>query len=116
MMSRFFKKKTKQLSKVEYWKKWQFFELLDDLHKAEKLLAEFKGGYSNRFDSAQDFHSHLVDFIDDIEYGNQTDLSKLWIWFAPTFDWDDLVGMDGLEIGNRIFERVDNWKKYNSNE
>jgi hypothetical protein len=85
------------------------------LHKAEKILAEFKGGYSNRFDSAQDFRSHLVDFIDDIEFGNQTDLSELWIWFAPTCDWDDLVGMTGVEIGNRIFERVDNWKKHNSN-
>jgi hypothetical protein len=115
MISRFIKKKPKQLSKVEYWKKWGFFELVEDLHKADKILEELKGGYSNRFDSAQDFRSHLVDFIDYIEFGNQMDLSKLWIWFAPTCDWDDLVGITGIEIGNRIFERVDNWKKHNSN-
>ena len=116
MINRFLKKKPEQLSKVEYWKKWEFFELVEDLHKAEKLLAEFKGGYSNHFDSAQDFHSNLVDYIDDIEYGNRIDISELWIWFAPTCDWDDFVGLDGLELGNRIFERVDNWKKHNPSE
>ncbi|TXE15456.1 hypothetical protein ES731_15355 [Psychroflexus gondwanensis] len=114
MIKRFFKEKPERLSKVEYWKKWEFFELVEDLHKAEKLLAEFKGGYSNQFDSAQDFHSHLVDFINDIEYGNRIDISELWIWFAPTCAWDDLVGLVGIEIGNRIFERVDNWKNHNS--
>lgn len=114
MFKRIFKNKPKQLSKVGYWKKWEFFELLEDLHKAEKLLSESKSGYSNQFNSAEEFQIALEDFIDDIEYGNQIDLSQLWIWFAPTCDWDDLVGKDGAEIGNRIFERVDHWKKHNS--
>jgi hypothetical protein len=99
------------LSKIDYWKKWEFFELLDDLHAASELLSEYKGGYSGKFLSAESFYEELVDAIDDIEFGNQTDLTRFWLWFAPTCEWDDFVGQEGLELGNRIFERVDKWKK-----
>lgn len=99
------------LSKVDYWKKWEFFELLDDLHEAEKLLSEYTGGYSGEFLSAEEFHLALIDAIDDIEFGNQTDLTRFWMWFAPTCEWDDFVGEEGEELGNKIFERADRWKK-----
>ena len=56
----------------------------------------------------------LIDAIDDIEYGNQTDLTRFWFWFAPTTAWDDFVGEEGIELGNRIFDRVDRWKKAHS--
>ncbi|MDH4473328.1 MAG: hypothetical protein QE487_12040 [Fluviicola sp.] len=102
------------LSKVDYWKKWEFFELLDDLHAAEKQLSEYKGGYSEEFLSAEEFHEALIDAIDDIEFGNQTDLTRFWLWFAPTCAWDDFVGQEGEELGNKIFERVDRWKKGHS--
>ncbi|MGB1247450.1 MAG: hypothetical protein ACPG4Z_01090 [Chitinophagales bacterium] len=102
------------LSKVDYWKKWEFFELLEDLHIAEKILAEYKGGYSGEFLSAEEFHDDLLIAIDDIEFGNQIDLTRFWFWFAPTCAWDDFVGEEGLELGNRIFERVDKWKKANN--
>ena len=40
-ISRFFRSnRPDKLSKVDYWKKWEFFELLDDLHKAEKMLSK----------------------------------------------------------------------------
>ena len=114
-ISRLFKSnRADKLSKVDYWKKWEFFELLDDLHKAEKMLSKYEGAYSGEFLSAQEFHEALIDAIDDIEFGNQTDLSRFWIWFAPTKAWDDFVGEEGIELGNRIFERVDRWKKANS--
>lgn len=102
------------LSKIDYWKKWEFFELLGDLHAAEKILSKYEGGYSGKFLSAQEFHASLVEAIDDIEFGNQTDLSRIWIWFAPTCAWDDFVGEEGIELGNRIFERVNKWKKTNT--
>ena len=105
--------KPDNLSKQEYWEKWNYSELMTDLHKAEKMLSEFKGGYSGEFLSAEEFHRALVDKINDIELGNQIDLNDLWIWFAPTCAWDDFVGKDGLDLGNRIFERVNNWKKNN---
>jgi len=106
--------KQKRLSKMEYWKKWEFFELLDDLHKAEKLLSNYKGRHSGNFSPAEKFHEALLDAIDDIELGNQTDLTPFYIWFAPTSIWDDFTGTEGNELGNKIFERVNNWKKANN--
>ena len=91
-----------KLSKVDYWKKWEFFELLDDLHSAEKLLSEYKGGHSGVFLSAQEFHQSLVDAIDDVEFGNQTDLTRFWFWFAPTCEWDDFLGKEGEELGKKF--------------
>ncbi len=102
------------LSKVEYWRKWEFFELIEDLHLAENVLSKYKGGCSGAFLSAEKFHEELIDAIDDIEFGNQSDLTRFWIWFAPTSAWDDFVGEEGLDLGNRIFERVDKWKQANS--
>lgn len=99
------------LSKIDYWKKWDFFELLDDLHSAEKLLSNYRGGYSGEFLSAEEFREALLEAIDEIEFGNRIDLTKFWIWFAPTCEWDDFVGQEGEDLGNRIFERVDKWKK-----
>ena len=113
MFKNLFSKKHEKLSKLAYWKKWEFFDLLDDLHKAEKMLSQYEGGYSGEFLSAQEFHTALVDAIDEIEFGNQTDLTNIWIWFAPTTAWDDFVGKEGIELGNRIFARADKWKKGN---
>ena len=60
MFNRIFKKKSKGLSKIEYWKKWELFELFSDLHLAEKMLSEFKGGYSGKFSSAEEFYNAFV--------------------------------------------------------
>ena len=39
MFKRLFqKKKSDGLSKIEYWEKWEIFELFEDLHKAEEML------------------------------------------------------------------------------
>lgn len=101
----------KNLSKEDYWKKWEFFELMKDLHLASEMLSQREGGYSAKFLSAEEFKDALDDKIDDIEFGNQVDLSSFWIWFAPTCAWDAFAGIEGIELGNRIFERVDKWKK-----
>jgi hypothetical protein len=106
-----FSNRPDNLSKREYWEKWEFFDLMNELHKAEKLLSGYKGGYSSGFLSAEDFHSALVEEIDDIEFGNKTDLSILHLWFAPTCDWDDIVGLEGVELGNKTYSILDNWKK-----
>ncbi|WP_299444294.1 hypothetical protein [uncultured Aquimarina sp.] len=111
MFKRLFKKKKNQLSKIEYWKKWELSELIADLHKAEKLLSKYKGGYSNNFLSAEEFHKVLVEEIYEVESDNVADFTQIWYWFSPTCDWDDLTGIDGLELGNQIFDRVDNWKR-----
>jgi hypothetical protein len=101
------------LSKDEYYKKWEISELLDDLEKAAEMLSHFEGGYSNQFIGAEEFHNALEVEIDDIAEGNKNDLSQIWIWFAPTTSWDDFVGLEGMDLGNKIFERVDKWRKGN---
>ncbi|AEE20237.1 hypothetical protein [Dokdonia sp. 4H-3-7-5] len=111
MFNRIFKKKSKGLSKIEYWKKWKLFELFSDLHLAEKMLSEFKGGYSGKFSSAEEFYNAFVEHLYEIEKDNVADFTQIWYWFAPTCEWDDFTGKQGEKLGNRIFERVNNWKK-----
>ena len=111
MFGRLFKKKTKQLSKAEFWKKYELFQLIGDLHSAEKLLSEFNGGYSTKFSSAEEFHKALVEEIYNVESDNVVDLTQIWLWFAPTSEWDSFAGIAGLELGNRIFKTADYWKK-----
>ncbi|WP_452227601.1 hypothetical protein [Lacinutrix sp. MEBiC02404] len=111
MFNRIFKKKSKELSKIEYWKKWELFELISDLHLAEKMLSEYSGGYSGNFSSAEEFHKALVEEIYNVEFDNVADFTQIWYWFAPTCEWDDFTGMESIELGNRIFNRVNNWKK-----
>lgn len=109
-LSRLIKNRTPEsLSKEAYWKKYKFFELLKDLHLAEELLAGFTGGYSENFLSAENFHKALEDEIDRIEFGNEIDLSRLYLWFAPSSVWDDFTGESGQDLGNRIFERLAHW-------
>lgn len=100
-------------SKLDYWKKWQVVELLDDLNKAKKILEEISKRNLPNKEEIDDFYLHLEDEIDDIEHSNKLDLSKIYIWFLPTSVWDELTMTDGAEIGNPIFERVSRWKKDN---
>ncbi|WP_343748476.1 hypothetical protein [Fluviicola sp.] len=109
---RFFKQpKPENLSKEAYWKKYAFAELLKDLHQAVELLSILNSGHSHKFPSTEAFRYALEDAIDDIEFGNKVDLNHFYTWFAPTSDWDDFTGQDGEELGNRIYERVSQWKE-----
>ena len=102
------------LSKEEYYKRWEISELLDDLEKAAEILSHYEGGYSDQFFCAEEFHEALVEEIDNIAEGNKNDLSQIWVWFAPTTSWDDFVGLEGVDLGSEIFERVDKWWKGNN--
>ena len=99
--------KEKRLSKVEYWKKWEFFELLDDLHIAFKLLSESDLNVKEK----NDFKIILEDKIDEIEFGNQTDLNEIWTLFSPGGQWDIIMGQGNKELKDKIFGRADRWKK-----
>ena len=110
-LNRLFSKSTRP-SKIEFWKKFEFFELLDDLHKAEVFLANYTEGHSGEFTSVESFREALAEAIYDFN-DNNPDLTNIWRWFAPTCQWDDFTGKKGTELGNKIFERVDKWKKHN---
>lgn len=106
MLNRLFRNRKKKLSKSEEWKKFELFELFQDLDSALKLVSEYSGGYSGVFLSAEEFHKAFSDELSDLKHQNVPDFKKICVWFAPASAWDDFVGMDDMELGNRIFERA----------
>ncbi len=83
--------------------------LIRNLKKAEKILSEYSGGYSGEHLSAEEFHKDIVDRIKRLESGDKSVIEDLWIWFAPTCQWDDFVG--NIELGERIFQKLDKLKE-----
>ena len=78
--------------------------LVLDLKKAEKILMEYSGGYSGEYLSAEEFLKDLTKNIAELESGNTNVINDLWIWFAPTCQWDDFVG--NVELGEKIFKQL----------
>jgi hypothetical protein len=85
--------------------------LIKLLDEAEKLAGQFTGGYSNNFFSAQEFHTALVDSINKLKVGDKDQLNYLWLWFAPTCDWDDFTHQDGEDLANEIHPLVTELRK-----
>jgi hypothetical protein len=98
----------KRLSKVDYWKKWEVFELFDDLREAEKLLnsRRYKGN-----EDIEKFKNKFIEEFTEIEGDNVADFTRIWQWFSPGREWDNQVGAEGKELGKRIFQRTDRWKR-----
>ncbi|RAV97619.1 hypothetical protein DQQ10_27530 [Pseudochryseolinea flava] len=106
-MSKIIRDKGEKLSKIEYWKKWEIFELFDDLHEAEQLLNSRKSkGY--RHDK---FKTEFTEEFGEIEGDNVADFTRIWQWFSPNNEWDKVVGPEGEELRRRIFKRTDRWKR-----
>ncbi len=85
----------------------QLYLLLD---KAEDLVGKFTGRYSNHFFSAEEFHTALTECITKLKTGDTDQLDNLWLWFAPTRDWDDFTREDGQDLANKIFLLVSDLK------
>lgn len=81
------------------------------LDKAEELARQFSGGYSDHFFSAQEFHAALADSIAKLKSGDTDQLNNLWLWFAPSYDWDDFTHQDGQDLANEIFPLLTDLKK-----
>ena len=99
------------MNKIEVWKKYELFELFNDLDTAQKILSEIQGGYSGKFISAEDFCKAFEEELDDLKHQNVPDFRQICIWFAPTSAWDDFVGFEGMKLANRILGRADRWNK-----
>ncbi|MCT8341239.1 barstar family protein [Flavobacteriaceae bacterium TK19130] len=76
--------------------------LIGHLEKVEKLVSEYSGGYSERYFSAEEFHAELKDRIEKLKKGYYYVIYDLDLWFLPTSDWDDFVGIEGMEIANKL--------------
>lgn len=74
--------------------------LIIDLKQAEKILIESAGSNS----VATEFHTELVESITRLENGDKSVISDLWIWFTPTFEWDDF-GRD-VNLGEKIYQQL----------
>lgn len=86
----------------------QLIKLLDE---AEQLAGQFTGGYSDHFFSAQEFHSALKESVNKLKAGDIEQLNNLWLWFAPTYDWDDFIHQDGEDLANAIHPLVTELKE-----
>ena len=82
--------------------------IIKDLKKAKQILAEYSGGHSGKYLSAEEFYIDLSDRIAKLENGDESVIDDLWIWFAPTCQWDDFVG--DVELGERIFQKLSQLK------
>lgn len=107
LFQKLFGTRERRLSKIEYWKKWEIFELFDDLHDAEQLLnsGKFNG---NRYEQ---FKNEFAEELGEIEGDNVVDFTRIREWFSPNSEWDSVVGLEGEELGKRIFNRTDRWKR-----
>jgi hypothetical protein len=89
-------------------KKTLLFKLLDE---AQEIAGKYTGGYSN----AEEFHIALKESIIKLKNGDKQQLNRLHIWFAPTCTWNDFVGNTGIELGNEIYEIIDEIVKTEKN-
>ncbi|NQX43148.1 hypothetical protein HQN84_30140 [Pedobacter steynii] len=109
MFRRFFKRDIQnRISKIDYWKQWEFFELFDDLHLAEQLLNENKLNPSIGF---EEFKGEFIEELYEVEGDNVIDFTRIWEWFNPNNKWDLIMGNVGKDLGLRIFYRTDRWKR-----
>lgn len=81
--------------------------LLPLLAKAAKKLAAVKGPVWSSYNSGAEIAAFVLECKAAIERVTITLAQKQELWgiFAPTCDWDDVVG--DCEIGNRVFVLVD---------
>lgn len=86
-------------------------DLITKLEKAEKLLSEFRGGYSGEFLSAQEFHTAFVKNLELLKAGRLETLNEFYFWFLPTCHWDDFTNGDGTDLGNEIFSNLSDHRK-----
>ena len=78
--------------------------ILNLLDEAEILAGEFSGGYSNRFISAEQFHDALKSSIQNLKSSDLNEIKTLSIYFSPTGSWDDLIGKEGQNLANEIYD------------
>lgn len=99
------------LHKIEYWKKWELAELFDDLAKAEKLLIDLGKEKSVEDMLFTTFKHDFIEEVGDTAHSNVPDFTFIWQWVTPGGEWEQLVGAQGKELGDRIFSRTDRWKR-----
>ena len=109
MFKRLFKRKDNEITitKTDYWKKWEFFELFDDLKIAENILVE----KANSNFLTQKFKDEFIEHINEIKGDNVIDFTLVRQWFSPDGEWQNNFGKEYKELQHNIFHRADKWKR-----
>ena len=102
-----------KMNKIDIWNKYEMFDLFNDLEQAEIILSKLTVGFSNKFNSVVEFYNAFVEELNDLKGQNVPDFGQICLWFAPSSTWDDFIGIDGMVLANRIYERAERWNKNN---
>jgi len=86
-------------------------DLIDELKRAHNVAEKYEGGNSGEFLDAKEFASALNEAIQNFESSDDSCVKNLWLWFAPTSVWDDLIDIDETELGNSCFEKLEQYIK-----
>ena len=85
-------------------------KLIELLEKAENLVSMFSGGYTEKFNSVEEFHDALSESLNKLKSGELNEILKLDLWFLPTCDWDDFIGTKGVYLAQEISDLLSELK------
>jgi hypothetical protein len=84
-------------------------KLITLFDQAEEMAAKFHGGSSEQFHSVQEFNTALKNSIFRFRQGDTSELNKLFNWFSPARDWDAFCNLEGIDLGNEVYEILLDW-------
>ncbi len=95
-------------TKQEYWTKWEFNELIEDIEEAHHQISKINPEGSNL---------HLRYFIEGLEqelfevtHDNAPDFCNIWHWFRPSGEWSQWMNNSNEALRERIYFRSNRWK------
>lgn len=105
-----FSRKSHEFTKADFWRYWEFFELLDDLKVIEKTLERLYG--NDDFDQKVegDIHAKLIGAIEAIEFENRNNLYEVDVLFYPDGKLIEILRGENAEEVTSIRRRIDFWK------
>jgi hypothetical protein len=85
----------------------EYQELLSQLGVALAIL-ELPGNTKPfRFTSKEAFGEKLKMSESNLRELELEEIENLWRWFSPANEWDNFTGIEGADLGARIFDLVD---------
>lgn len=80
--------------------------LIQLLEKAVSIASQYGGHYQGRFNNAEEFLEELRCSIYRINSGKRDEIYRLYGWFVPAGDWNNITGQEGMEFGEEIFKMI----------
>ncbi len=114
LLNRFFKKgKKPRLSKLEFWAKFELYDLIQDLKVSFQILDQINDPTNLILkEFIEDFEEELF----NVSHDNFPDFTQIWEWFEPAGKWNIMVKNDYEELRKRVYFRADRWKRNKDEE